>query len=120
LPNRIRSKVAGRYLTHYRSSGALVPTCRTVLDDAVVACQRMSSTTTQRLLTTRDVAELTQVSPRTVQRWVDHGLLPVVRINGVLRFEPQALDALIRRSRHRAEPLDPTPHPADQTELSWR
>jgi excisionase family DNA binding protein len=49
-----------------------------------------------RLLTTREVADRLGVTPETVLRWIDRRGLPVVRLTSrALRYDPDALDAWI-------------------------
>ena len=39
-----------------------------------------------KFLTTEEVAELLQVCPRTIERWVKRGLLPVLKIGSLVRY----------------------------------
>jgi excisionase family DNA binding protein len=48
-----------------------------------------------RLLTVNDVADILQLSPRTVWRMVHDERLPVVRIGRAVRIRPEGLTALI-------------------------
>lgn len=48
-----------------------------------------------RLLKVAEVAELLGVSRRTIYKWARSGVLPSVKIGGVLRFKPDAVTALI-------------------------
>ncbi|MDR4470584.1 MAG: helix-turn-helix domain-containing protein [Nitrospira sp.] len=45
-----------------------------------------------RLLNVRDVAVRLQVKDKTVYAWAVQGKIPVLKINGILRFEEQAID----------------------------
>ena len=49
-----------------------------------------------RLLTVRDVAQLNNVSEKTVRRAVAAGLLDFVRLGRLVRIEPRALEAYRR------------------------
>jgi excisionase family DNA binding protein len=51
---------------------------------------------TDRLLTTREVADRLGVSPETILRWIDRRGLPVVRLTSrALRYDEDRLDAWI-------------------------
>jgi excisionase family DNA binding protein len=47
------------------------------------------------LLTTKQTAEESTVSERTVERWISSGLLPVVRVGKVRRVRRADLEALL-------------------------
>lgn len=49
------------------------------------------------LLTRQQVAEHCQVSPRTVDRWIEDELLKVIKIGRSVRIHPYDLDAFIAR-----------------------
>jgi excisionase family DNA binding protein len=51
-----------------------------------------------RLLTTREVARLLNISRSLTYELVVRGELPAVHVGGVLRFLPQDIDAFIHRS----------------------
>ncbi len=55
----------------------------------------MSEHASTRFLTVKDVAELFQVTERTVRNWIERGDLPVHRFGGVTRISPQNLDDFI-------------------------
>ncbi len=55
-----------------------------------------------RLLTIPEVAAILQVSQRTVFRWMDAGLLPVVRVGKITRIRPADLEVFLQS--HRAAP----------------
>ena len=48
-----------------------------------------------QLLTVRQVSELLSVPPRTVQRWVQNGRLPALRIAKTTRIPASAVEALL-------------------------
>lgn len=49
------------------------------------------------LMMTGEVAALFRVDPKTVRRWVDRGLLPVLRTpGGLLRFRESVVQAFLR------------------------
>jgi excisionase family DNA binding protein len=43
------------------------------------------------------MADRYQVSPRTITNWVRDGILPAIKIGGVLRFDQEACDAALPR-----------------------
>jgi excisionase family DNA binding protein len=49
----------------------------------------------ERLLTVPDVADRCQVSPRSVRRWIDEGLLRVIRLGRSVRVSEGDLAAFI-------------------------
>ncbi len=51
-----------------------------------------------RLLTVDDVAEMWQVSPRTVRRMIAAGRIPVIRLGRAVRVHPSAVAALTDKS----------------------
>ncbi len=53
------------------------------------------------LLKYKQVAEMFAVSERTVRNWVRSGILPVVRIRGAVRFDPEDLRRAINIARGR-------------------
>ncbi|HHS97018.1 MAG TPA: DNA-binding protein [Chloroflexi bacterium] len=60
-----------------------------------------------RLLTVGEVADLVQVSPRTVFRWMAQGRLPAIRVGNVTRIRPEDLEAFFeahRSTRTRGRP----------------
>jgi excisionase family DNA binding protein len=71
-------------------------------------------------LTVKQVADLLDVSPATIQRWVRHGELPAIRISDTIRLDPSTLADRLERSL--VEPNEATegigidgPHPNPQT-----
>ena len=46
-------------------------------------------------LTVSDVAELFQVNPQTVRRWIWEGKLPHVKVGGTVRIPKSGLDSMI-------------------------
>jgi excisionase family DNA binding protein len=47
------------------------------------------------LLTAAEVAEILNISLRSVRRMIKNGTLPIVRIGRLVRIQPEALAALI-------------------------
>lgn len=47
------------------------------------------------LLTAAEVAETFRVSPQTVSRWADKGIIPVIRLGATLRFRREDIEALL-------------------------
>ncbi|MBL8054290.1 MAG: helix-turn-helix domain-containing protein [Nitrospira sp.] len=48
------------------------------------------------LLTIKDIAARLQVKDKTLYAWAAQGRIPTLKINGVLRFEPAAIDRWLR------------------------
>jgi DNA-binding transcriptional MerR regulator len=61
----------------------------------------VSDNSTERLLRSRDVAERFAVTTRTVNRWGDEGVIPVVRVSGVRRYRARDVERLIDRADRR-------------------
>lgn len=56
-----------------------------------------------KLLTAKQVAQMVQASPKTVYAWAEQGLIPSIKINGLLRFiESQVIDWLGDLAKRRA------------------
>jgi excisionase family DNA binding protein len=51
----------------------------------------------ERLLTARQVAQILNVSLRTVRRRIADGTLPVVHIGGAVRISPEAIATMIKQ-----------------------
>lgn len=49
-------------------------------------------------LTIKELAKILKVTPRTIQNWIDAGL-PVIRIQGVLRFKLNEIEKWIEERR---------------------
>ena len=48
-----------------------------------------------KYLTAKQVAQIIQASPKTIYAWAEQGLIPSIKINGLLRFmESQIIDWL--------------------------
>ena len=60
----------------------------------------VAASLSSRLLTVADVAEILQVSPRTVRRIIAAERLPVIRLGRAVRVHPAALAALMDGSGH--------------------
>lgn len=54
------------------------------------------------LITRLDVAHLSSVSPRTVDRWVKGRKIPYIKIGRTLRFRWAAVEAALVRFEHKA------------------
>lgn len=64
------------------------------------------------LLTARQVAELLGLSVESVLRWHRAGRLPGFRLaNGVLRFDPDEIDAWLNHHREETPPCPTSPAP---------
>jgi excisionase family DNA binding protein len=48
-------------------------------------------------LSAKQVARVFGIAERTVQAWAAAGILPAVRLNRLWRFQPHALDDVLRR-----------------------
>jgi excisionase family DNA binding protein len=51
-----------------------------------------------QLLTVPQVAEEFQVTAQTIRNWIDHGVLPAVRVGRAFRVRRQDVDALLERA----------------------
>lgn len=58
-------------------------------------------TSNDRLLTSKEVADLLGVNRRTVQVWAKDGTLPAVKIGRLLRFSREAINAKLKELSHR-------------------
>ncbi len=67
------------------------------------------------LLTMEEVAEKLKVAPRTVYGWVCKGM-PVMKIGGVLRFDPEEVMAWMKQKRTRGR--NKSAHVGGDTERS--
>jgi excisionase family DNA binding protein len=52
-----------------------------------------------RLLKPEEAAQFLSISSRTLNRWVDQGVIPVVKLSGSRRFKMEDLLAAIDRNR---------------------
>jgi excisionase family DNA binding protein len=60
-----------------------------------------------RLLSVKEAAGRIGVHPKTLRRWADAGLVPVVRLpNGYRKFRPEAVERLLQE---RTTPATPVP-----------
>ena len=51
------------------------------------------------LLTIQDVAQHLQIKPSTLYAWVAQGKIPCVRLNGLVRFAQEDIDAWVEANR---------------------
>jgi excisionase family DNA binding protein len=51
-----------------------------------------------QLLTVPEVAEHFQVTAQTIRNWIDHGVLPAVRLGRAYRIRSEDVDALLERA----------------------
>jgi excisionase family DNA binding protein len=51
-----------------------------------------------QLLTVPQVAERFQVTAQTIRNWIDHGVLPAVRVGRAFRVRSEDVDALLERA----------------------
>lgn len=59
-----------------------------------------------RLMTVVECAEVLRVSPRTVQRWIQQGRFPAIKLpGGQLRVEPEAIYDMRQRISHPPRPV---------------
>ena len=57
----------------------------------------------ERLLDTKQTAELLGVKEATLRDWVWRRKIPFVRIGGLVKFEPTAIDRFIQENRVEAD-----------------
>jgi excisionase family DNA binding protein len=50
-----------------------------------------------RLLTVKDVAARLQVKPKTLYAWASEGKIPTIKINGVIRFDADEIEAWLEK-----------------------
>jgi excisionase family DNA binding protein len=53
----------------------------------------------RKFLTVKDVAEMLSISVQTAYKWARCGRLPAVKLGYLLRFDPDAIERLIERSK---------------------
>ena len=49
------------------------------------------------LLTTKNLADILQVSTATIVRWVDEGLIPAIKVRYTLRFREEDIERFIEK-----------------------
>jgi predicted site-specific integrase-resolvase len=60
----------------------------------------MQTTSAKKRLTTKQVCEGWQVTPRTLQNWRNQGLVPYIRINArVVRYDEAEIEQALRSRR---------------------
>ena len=52
----------------------------------------------RQLLTVPQVAEQFQVTAQTIRNWIDHGVLPAMRVGRAFRVRSEDVDALLERA----------------------
>lgn len=52
----------------------------------------------RQLLTVPQVAQQFQVTAQTIRNWIDHGVLPAVRVGRAFRVRSEDVDALLERA----------------------
>jgi excisionase family DNA binding protein len=60
---------------------------------------------TRQLLTVPQVADEFQVTAQTIRNWIDHGVLPAVRVGRAFRVRRQDVDALLERASAQSSSL---------------
>ena len=61
-----------------------------------------------KFLTVKQVAEIFAVTPRSIYRWKESGVLPFIKVGGRVRFSTNDLEArlsIIRSELHKLQPL---------------
>lgn len=64
----------------------------------------MAENEEDRLLPVSDVAKRFNVSDQTIYRWIDDGILPVVKVRRLLRIRQSDVDRLLEESSPPAAP----------------
>jgi len=62
-----------------------------------------------KLLTAKDVAARLQVKDKTVYAWATRGKIPALKLNGVIRFEEQAIERWLQGCQVRIDHRAPSP-----------
>lgn len=70
----------------------------------------------EKLYTTDTLAELLQVSPRTIRRERKEGRLPFVRVRGQIRYRESDVRAYLERNAS----ASPSQEPVASTRFGWR
>jgi excisionase family DNA binding protein len=64
-----------------------------------------SSSPPRILLTSKEVAAVLRVTPRTIRRWTHDGILEPVRVGGrIVRYTPESVEALIHPENESSSP----------------
>lgn len=50
-------------------------------------------------LTVKDLSQALQIKPSTLYAWAAQGKIPVVKIHGLIRFQPEDIDAWLKSFR---------------------
>lgn len=59
----------------------------------------------QKLVRKRKIAQRYDVSPRTIQEWMEQGKLPFHKIGYMVRFDPEECDRALKRFEQRPRGL---------------
>lgn len=66
-----------------------------------------------QLVSIKTVADLLSVKPSTIYSWVHNGTIPFHKLNGLIRFDMDEIEAWIKAARHQSSPSfhrsDPKP-----------
>jgi len=54
------------------------------------------------LISTKEAAKRVGISTRTLYRYTEHNRIPFIKLDGVLRFEPNDIERFIERRKVRA------------------
>jgi len=58
-----------------------------------------------KLLTIKELSELTKVKVSTLYVWVSKGMIPSFKLNGLLRFDQKEIEEWIQNSKIKAVPI---------------
>ncbi|MEJ2315022.1 MAG: helix-turn-helix domain-containing protein [Nitrospirota bacterium] len=52
-----------------------------------------------KILTVKDIAKLLRASPSTIYSWAEQGLIPCLKVNGLLRFSEDDVISWLKNSQ---------------------